>query len=522
LNPGDVVSGRYLVVERLGAGGMGSVYRVEHSMMRVPMAMKVLRPELSKTEEMEKRFEREAKAAARLDSPHIVRANDFGRTPDGTLFLVMELIEGETLAQRIKRGRIELDDALEIVDQILAGLEHAHQNDVLHRDLKPGNVMLAGESSERVVVKLLDFGLAKLTSGDDSPLTQAGMVYGTARYMSPEQATSAPLDHRSDLYSAGVILYLLLAGRVPFEGSESEIMRQHLTAEPPPLDLRLGDRAREAALEDVVYTALAKSPEARFQDAASFRAALAECRSGAAPSFTEPTLIRMDSRAERATPAAPAVPAKARERSRFKLVIAGCLALALALVARSAFVSWSNAREVESFLLRGHQAADRRAWNDAYLFYENALRLDPDAVEDRELRTNTKRMLDSDRTEGQRFLELLSRLCDDSAAPLFAEVIQSSDEPKTRRLAYQGLEKLDELDRIDPVPVLIDGLDRTRAGECEIRKWYVVRLGELDDPRVLPALKKEQGRKAGFLFFKSDANGCMKQELDRLLSELEE
>lgn len=588
--PGDVVSERFRVVERIGEGGMGSVFRVEQTLLGTTLAMKVLRPELSSLPDMEKRFEREAKAVARLDSPHIVRINDFGRTEDGQLFLIMELVEGETLMQRLKReGALQVDESIEIVDQLLAGLEHAHTTGVVHRDLKPGNIMLV-PTGEELLVKILDFGLARRVELSEDYLTQAGLTIGTAKYMSPEQAQGAHVDHRSDLYSVGVILYLLLTGRHLFRGSESEVLRAHLTEPPPPLDLELGDTRRKEALAEVVRVALAKSPDDRFPDAAAFRAALAECAPGSDPSFLDRTSLsvpipedalavppELDRTALRVPnqagdPATPPeldrtsirAPQAARRHSPFleiaasvlrrpRLLLLGSCALLLALIvrwtvveaslssslndARSAIaagrtddaarlldrLSRKHGEEAEVDLLLGHLAVARRRWHDAVIHYESALEKDADIADDEMLRENTRRILGTDRDGGRQLVDVIARKGGDAAVPILAGVIRHSEDDQAKRAAYRGLERLDETDAVDEVAFLVDGLDGTRAGKCEVRKWYVTRLAAFDDDtRVLPALRREQNRKTGFLFFKRDANGCMQEELDALIEDLED
>jgi eukaryotic-like serine/threonine-protein kinase len=236
---GEIVGERYRVVAQLGSGGMGTVYRVEHTLMAKEMAMKLLRPELSVIPQIVERFEREARSASRLDNEHIVRVMDFGRAPNGALYLVMELLEGESLTDRMKAVvSLPASEALEIADQVLAALEHAHSNGIVHRDLKPDNMMLVRRDS-RVIVKILDFGLAKMTS-ESAPgqptLTQAGMVFGTPRYMAPEQAAAEPVDERTDLYAVGVLLYEMLSGKPPFMAPNAvDLLTAHLTQPVPPL-----------------------------------------------------------------------------------------------------------------------------------------------------------------------------------------------------------------------------------------------------------------------------------------------
>src|SRR4051794_2356881 len=194
---------------------MGAVYRVEHLMLKKELALKFLHAELGRLEEVARRFEREAEAAARLDHPNIVAVTDFGRTADGMLFLVMELLQGQSLTTVIRPdgngAPLPVERALHIERQILRALEHAHTSGIVHRDLKPDNVMLIRRDDEVDIVKLLDFGIAKITqpagaagaaTGKGETLTQAGVVFGTPEYLSPEQAMGEEADRRADLYSA--------------------------------------------------------------------------------------------------------------------------------------------------------------------------------------------------------------------------------------------------------------------------------------------------------------------------------
>src|SRR6185312_15757533 len=205
---GQVVGERYRIVNRIGLGGMGAVYRAEHTMMRRDLAIKVLLPELSGKEEFARRFEREAESASRLDHPNIITVTDFGRTAEGSLFLVMEFLAGTSLSAAIAEGPMPRGRALAIERQILRALDHAHAAGVVHRDLKPENIMLVERDGQTDVVKILDFGIAKVTEPQNgSPgreaLTQAGVIFGTPEYLSPEQALGEAVDARADVYAAG-------------------------------------------------------------------------------------------------------------------------------------------------------------------------------------------------------------------------------------------------------------------------------------------------------------------------------
>lgn len=280
LQPGSVIQDRYRIIEELGRGGMSIVYRAEHTLLLKEVALKLLRPELSTLRNVVERFQREARSVCRLDDPNIVRVTDFGRTGEGLLYLVMELIQGDSLASVIKsEGRLPVRSAIALVDQILAGLEQAHRFEIVHRDLKPENIMLVSRDGGRQV-KILDFGIAKLGGGDESQksITQAGTVFGTPRYMSPEQAAGEPVDHRTDLYTVGVILYQLLTGGVPFHGDTTvQLLAKVLTQDPPPMDFQAPHEGARLQIEAVTMKALAKEPEDRFETARAFREALDGC-----------------------------------------------------------------------------------------------------------------------------------------------------------------------------------------------------------------------------------------------------
>ncbi|MBI5477830.1 MAG: protein kinase [Deltaproteobacteria bacterium] len=279
---GTLVGERYQVLGLLGRGGMGSVYRALHVMMQKELALKVLHPELGRLEEVARRFEREAQSASRLDHEHIVRVTDFGRDhgPGGEmLFLVMEILEGDSLKQIIRRrGRLAPAAAVGIARQILDALEHAHAQGVVHRDLKPDNVMLAERPGRSDFVKILDFGIAKLSgpSGKAEALTQAGVVVGTPEYISPEQAMGSPADGRADLDAVGVLLYEMLVGRRPFVDDDMfKVLTMHLTQRPRLLRQAAPEAAITPALERIVLKALEKNRDDRDATAAEMGAALA-------------------------------------------------------------------------------------------------------------------------------------------------------------------------------------------------------------------------------------------------------
>lgn len=276
---GQTLAGKYEIEELIKTGGMGSVYRGRHILMDKRVAVKVLRPSLAVDDAVVARFSREAKAASRISHPHAVNVTDFGESENGVVFLVMEYLDGQTLKEIIKEtGPMPLPRVVEILRQVAGALDAAHDQGVIHRDLKSDNIMLS-QTNGGEWAKVLDFGIAKIQQPDgarDMDITAANLVIGTPQYMSPEQCSqSGPIDARSDLYSLGIIIYEMLAGRVPFTGeSPTVIMMKQVQDEPPPLSEARPDLP--VAVTQVVMRALAKQPADRYQSAGEFFKALSE------------------------------------------------------------------------------------------------------------------------------------------------------------------------------------------------------------------------------------------------------
>ena len=261
---GRVIDGRYRVEKSIGEGGMGIVYAISHAVLGKRMALKVLRGEMAKDAEVVQRFMQEAQSATSIGHPNIIDISDFGRLPDGSVYFVMEYLDGESVSKMISRGgSIPMATAIHTVRQIASALEAAHARGIVHRDLKPDNIYLVKQGSDEHFVKVLDFGIAKV-GGANSKLTRTGMIFGTPHYMSPEQAAGQSVDQRTDIYALGVIMYEMFTGKVPFDGETfMGILSKHMFEQPLPPSQVKG--AGLGAIEDVILKALAKKQDERYQ-----------------------------------------------------------------------------------------------------------------------------------------------------------------------------------------------------------------------------------------------------------------
>lgn len=283
-----VIAGRYRVDELIGHGGMAKVYRGYDLTLGREVAIKVLDPELARDTAFRNRFRLEAQAASRMSHPSIVRVFDAGDPSTSEIgsdeppYIVMELVKGTLLKDIISAGPVPVADAVRYVDGILEALDYSHRAGVVHRDIKPGNVMVTDKGQ----VKVMDFGIARAVSDSSSTVAETTQIIGTAAYFSPEQAKGEPVDARADLYSTGVVLYELLTGRQPFRGeSPVAVAYQHVSETPvPPTEV---NEEAPRTLDPIVLRALAKDPYQRYPNAAHFRAALDSAMTGNAPTRKE-------------------------------------------------------------------------------------------------------------------------------------------------------------------------------------------------------------------------------------------
>jgi len=266
---GKTLHNRYEIAECVGEGGMGRVYRAVHKYTGKEHALKVLFGDHAADPKMRARMEQEALAVGKLSHRNVIAVTDAAKTEDNSFYLVMDYVAGEDLAQIIAReAPFEPERVIDLVKQLCLGLGHAHEKGLVHRDFKSENVLITRDADGELA-KIVDFGIAVVLEAAHSghKLTSEGMVLGTPAFMSPEQSTGGKVDHRSDLFSLGVLMYEMLCGKLPFDGSPIEIARQNLVSEPPRISERVPDLEIDPRLEDIAFGLMAKRPEDRFQTA---------------------------------------------------------------------------------------------------------------------------------------------------------------------------------------------------------------------------------------------------------------
>lgn len=276
-----ILDGQFEIIQKIGTGGMGSVYKATQPAMNRLVAIKILHPKLAGRKDLTSRFRREARAMSQLTHPNTTKVFMYGELPeDGSLYIVMEYLEGRNLNQTVRKGGpLPVERAIPILIAVCGALQEAHSLGIVHRDLKPENIFLCSQGGLVDYAKVLDFGLAKVTERQMKPgsviLTQEGMVFGTPEFMSPEQAQGKTLDPRSDIYSLAVILYEVLTGELPFRAkTPMEYIQKHVMEAPIPLQQRVEGQYFPPGLGEVIAKALSKHPDQRHQSAVEFAEAL--------------------------------------------------------------------------------------------------------------------------------------------------------------------------------------------------------------------------------------------------------
>jgi tetratricopeptide (TPR) repeat protein len=522
---GQVIDGRYQMVELLGAGGMGRVNRAEQVRLHRSVAVKVLHRSYSATGEGQQRFEREALALARLDHPNCVAVQDFGRLPDGAMFLVMSYLEGALLGDALEEQPFSVARSLHVARHILCGLAHAHRAGVVHRDVKPDNVMLVHYEGDADFAKLFDFGIVKVeaTSGPAAQkLTVMGQRFGTPAYMAPEQALGKPVDARADLYSLTVLLYEMLAGRRPFMASDEEgLLVMHAAKTAPTLGEGAGERSFPAPLEELVRRGLAKNPEQRFASAEAYLEELDACAAA-----IEVSTAARGSRSTAPLPSPVGRAARAVGRGlRSRRVLA--VVAALLLAAGSAFALQralrpDHAAHARTLLAHGrpqeaadylqgrlHEIADEpraqlelghayvalRRYDEALVAYERVRSANRALGDDRVMRTNLMLMLSDERQEtAAGAARFLVQILDDEGARARIVELASRDRTPARRAAMRTLaESLGLSGRVDLQSSY--RLDLEQLPTCVERQRAVAELRALRDPSASPVLQKAMTRK---------------------------
>jgi eukaryotic-like serine/threonine-protein kinase len=307
----DILNGQFQILQKIGSGGMGAVYKASQPEMNRMVGVKILHPKLANRKDLVSRFGREARAMSHLTHPNTVKVFLYGELEDGSLYIIMEFLDGKNLNQTVRsEGPFKVERALPVIMQVCGALEEAHRAGIIHRDLKPENIFLCQTGGLKDFPKVLDFGLAKVTEREMRPgsiiLTQEGMVFGTPEFMSPEQAQGKTLTPASDQYSLAVILYEVLTGKLPFEAkSAMDYLALHVTGKPTPLSERVAGKTFPKLLDDIIARCLSKSIEERFASMADLSIALQSVLEGKRelPQAITPHPVQV---AAAATPMAPA------------------------------------------------------------------------------------------------------------------------------------------------------------------------------------------------------------------------
>src|SRR6266545_2213846 len=505
---------------------MGCVYRAEHVAIRRPVAIKVLHPGLSEDPAYGKRFQREALVTGRADHPNCVTVSDFGSLEGGGYYLVMELVEGVVLGDLlITVGRLPVDRALHIARHVLRGLAHAHAAGVVHRDVKPNNIILVRQGDDPDFAKLLDFGIAKLVGeaadageATDHQITRVGTTVGTPSYVAPEQALGGGVDPRADLYSLSIVLYEMIAGRPPFRADDTvKLLTMHLSAPVPPIAEVAPGVEVPAAVEEVIRVGLAKEPANRHASASTYLAAVDALIAGPADAAAAPAGGSMAAAGRRAGTRRLAAVA-----ALLALVIGGAVVAGLRLAGRGAQEQESLVEDARAELALGHERMAGGRTLEAVEAYRRALALHPGvAAGDRALVDDAESLLRArDGSVALAAVELVGDMEGDWARDKLAELAGTDRRNAVRQRARALAEKRGAGGRIDRLSSY--SLDLLHGRTCEERARAVPLLRGLGDKRAIPALERARTRKTGGILGigARSVNGCMRAELDEAIARL--
>ena len=548
---------RYRITGVLGSGGMGCVYLAEHVSIQRPLALKLLHPDVGEIDEVTKRFEREAFAIGRVDHPNCVNVSDFGKLDDGTFYMVLELLDGVLLSDLLDRHtRVGWARALHIGRHVLSALDYAHGAGIIHRDVKPENVILVEQDGDPDFAKILDFGIAKLHDdgkpdtdtapmNNDAKLTQHGVTIGTPTYIAPEQAYAQPIDGRADLYSLSVMLYEMITGVPPFDADDvGTLLRMHVSAAVPRFsEVAPGVEVPEA-VEALIRHGLEKKADARITSAKAYIDRIDEIvpvDDGGDSGLREiPSIVVEGFRGT----IGPAVARAVTQKKSPKQIVAAVLVLigimgALAIVfgsksldylpdepllplgqathgpeaaAAAEMLSQGRPKDAASYLMGhgkevrdepyaqmvlGHAQASAQRSIQALIAYEKAISLQPKLVKDKLMRTNIELMLDKKAPgvvdAALDFLGVLvSETGDWTAADQLVDLASSSKTPRRRHKAMSVADEVGLSDRVDRLGSYL--LDLEHGESCPVRKDAVAKLRALGDKKAIPPLRKSRRR----------------------------
>jgi tRNA A-37 threonylcarbamoyl transferase component Bud32 len=548
---------RYRITGVLGSGGMGCVYLAEHVSIQRPLALKLLHPEVEEIAEVTKRFEREAFAIGRVDHPNCVNVSDFGKLDDGTFYMVLELLDGVLLSDLLDRQvRLDWKRVLHIGRHVLSALDYAHGAGIIHRDVKPENVILVEQDGDRDFAKILDFGIAKLHDDakpdadtglltNDAKLTQHGVTIGTPTYIAPEQAYGQPIDGRADLYSLSIMLYEMITGVPPFDADEvGTLLRMHVSARVPTFEETASEVDVPEAVEALIRHGLQKKADDRIGSAQAYIDRIDEIMvlEGESQSGLREIPARVvDGFRGTFTPAV----ARAVRKKRTPKQIVAAVLVVIGLIGVSSFAFGSKGpdylpdgalsplvqtehgveaeaaaemlaqgrpKEAASYLMGhgkevrdkpyaqmvlGHAQASAQRSIQALIAYTKAISLEPKLAKDKLMRTNIELMLDK-KAPGvvDAAIDFLGKLVlatgDWTASDQLIDLASSSKSPRRRHKAMAVADEVGLGDQVDRLGSYL--LDLEQGETCLVRKDAVGKLRALGNKKAIPPLRKARKR----------------------------